>query len=130
MKGLNLITTAQNGETQRYTLLLHRSVPDRTVDLGSLSSSVGVLSPAFSPKVDTYTLHLPADATSVQLTAAAASPFARVSTSDQGEAGHSQSATIPVDVDPGQSTVIRFFVTAEDGTQKLFQVQVTRDLPK
>ncbi len=130
LKGLNIVTTAQNGETLRYTLLLHRSAPDRTVDLASLTASAGTLAPAFSVKVDTYTLHLPADATGVQLTAAAASPFARVLASDQGEAGHSQSATIPVDVDPGQKAVIRFFVTAEDGTQKLFQVQVTRDLPK
>ena len=130
MKGLNVVATAQNGETLRYTLLLHRSAPDRTADLGSLTATAGVLSPAFSVKVDTFTLRLPADATGVQVTATAASQFARVSSSDLGDPGRSQSATVPVDVDPWQRTVIRFFVTAEDGTQKLFQVQVTRDLPK
>lgn len=130
MKGLNVVATAQNGETLRYTLLLHRSAPDRTADLASLTATAGVLAPAFSAKVDTFTLRLPADATGVQVTAAAASQFARVSASDLGDPCRSQSATVPVDVDPGQKTIIRFFVTAEDGTQKLFQVQVTRDLPK
>lgn len=130
LKGLNIITTAQNGETLRYTLLLHRAAPDRTADLASLTASAGALTPAFSVKVDTYSLRLPADATGVQLTAAAASPFARVSTSDQGDAPRSQSATVPVNVDPGQKDIIRFFVTAEDGTQKLFQIQVSKDQPK
>ena len=128
MKGLNIVATAQNGETLRYTLLLHRSAPDRTVDLASLTASAGTLAPAVSPKVDTYTLKLPSDATGVQLTATAASAFARVAA--EGDLARSQSATIPVDADPGQKVTVRFYVTAEDGTQKLFQVQVSRDLPK
>jgi hypothetical protein len=128
MKGLNIVTTAQNGETLRYTLLLHRSAPDRNVDLASLTASAGTLSPAFSTKVDTFTLKVPADAQSVQITANAASPFARVA--NQGDMPKAQNLTIPVSVDPGQKATIRFFVTAEDGTQKLYQVQVTRDLPK
>ena len=128
MKGLNVITTAQNGETLRYTLLLHRSAPDRNVDLASLSASAGTLVPAFSTRVDTYTLRLPADAANAQLTAAAASPFARVA--NQGDVPRAQSVVIAVDADPGQKTSVRFFVTAEDGTQKLYQVLVSRDLPK
>ncbi|HTP57778.1 MAG TPA: cadherin-like beta sandwich domain-containing protein, partial [Spirochaetia bacterium] len=128
MKGLNIIATAQNGETLRYTLLLHRSAPDRNVDLASLSASAGTLSPAFSTKVDTFTLKVPADATSLQITASAASPFARVA--NQGDIPKAQNVSIPVDVDPGQKATVRFFVTAEDGTQKLYQVQVARDLPK
>ena len=130
MKGLNLVATAQNGETLRYTLLLHRASPDHTVDLASLSASAGTLAPAFSTKVDAYSLRLPADASGVQLTAVAASPFARVSSLSQAGAGQSQSATLPADVDPGQKTVVRFVVVAEDGTQKIFQVQVAKDLPK
>ena len=78
MKGLSIIATAQNGETLRYTLLLHRASPDHSVDLSSLGATAGTLSPAVSSKVDTYSLRLPADATGVQLTAAAASPFAHV----------------------------------------------------
>jgi len=128
MKGFNIVTTAQNGETLRYTLLLHRSAPDSTADLASLTASAGTLAPVLSAKVDTYTLHLPADAAGVQLSATASSPFARVA--NEGDSARSQSVTIPVEVDPGQKATIRFFVTAEDGTQKLFQVQVTRDLPK
>ncbi len=130
MKGLNIVTTAQNGETLRYTLLLHRSAPDRTVDLASLSVTAGALSPAFSPKLDTYSLRLPPEATGIQLTVVTASSFARVSLSGQTGTARSASATFPIDVDPGQKAVVRFFVTAEDGTQKLYQVQVTRDLPK
>jgi hypothetical protein len=130
MKGLNIVATAQNGETLRYTLLLHRSAPDQAVDLASLNASAGALTPAFSPRVDTYSLRLPADAVGVQLTVVAASPFARVSLPNQAGAARSQSLTIPIDVDPGQRAVVRFFVTAEDGTQRLFQVQVTRDPQK
>ena len=128
MKGLNIITTAQNGETLLYTLLLHRSAPDSTVDLVSISATVGTLTPSFSTKVETYSLHLPADAANVQLTVTAASQLARVAS--EGDPPRSQNATIPVDVDPGQKGTIRFYVTAEDGTRKLYQVQVTRDLPK
>jgi len=128
MKGLDIMTTAQNGETLHYTLLLHRSPPDRMVDLASLSASAGTLTPSFSTKGDTYTLRLPADAANVQLTATAASQFAHVA--NEGDPPRSQSVIIPVSVDPGQKGTIRFYVTAEDGTQRLYQIQVTRDLPK
>lgn len=127
MKGLNVIATAQNGETQRYTLLLHRNEPDHSAELLSLSASAGTLTPAFSPKVDSYTWKLPADAADAQLTAVAASPFARLSGPNASETGRTQA--FPAAVDPGQKTVMRFFVIAEDGTQKVFQVQVARDLP-
>ncbi len=130
LKGLSLIVTAQNGETLRYTLLLHRAAPDRTVDLSALTSTAGALSPAFSARVDTYTLRLPSDATGVQITATAASPLSKVSVFGQTSGTAAQSATVPVDVDPGDQAVIRLVVTAEDGTQKLFQVTVTRDAPK
>jgi hypothetical protein len=130
LKGLNIIATAQNGETLRYTLLLHRSAPDRTADLSSLTASAGTLTPAFSVKADTYSLRIPADAKDVQLTAVAASPLARVSLFDQSTASPAQTLTIPINVDPGTQNVMRLVVTAEDGTQRLFQVNVAREVAK
>jgi hypothetical protein len=124
MLGATLTVTAQNGERMRYSLLVQRAAPDHDTNLASLSASAGSLAPAFSAKQEGYTLRLPPDVTMTQLTAAAASPFASVVFSIPTATEPGPSKTVTLTLGPGEKSLARFLVIAEDGTSRSFQVQV------
>jgi hypothetical protein len=127
MLGLSILVTAQNGESHRYSLLVLRAGPDHSAALSSLSTSAGVLSPAFSAKQDAYILRIPADAAVAQLTAVASDSRAIVVYSGQRDAASAASATAALALAPGERTLVRFLVIAEDGTSRAYVVQAARD---
>ena len=122
-----LSVTAQDGSERAYALEIRRSDPDSNANLASLQATQGFLVPAFSPKTVSYTLSLPADAASVQLTAAAESPVASVGVLDDPSVAPAATQTLALAVEPGQSRVVSLIATAEDGTQKLYRVSIRRD---
>ena len=123
---LYVAVTAQDGSQKRYLVEVRRAAPDRNADLGSLTVSSGALSPAFSSKIISYTVILPATAETVQITAAAASSVASVGVEGQA-LPKASSQTVNVSVPAGKLVSVNIFVTAEDGTQKLYRVQVSRE---
>jgi hypothetical protein len=127
MLGVTVVVTAQNGESQRYSLLVQRGGPDRNANLASLSASAGSLTPAVSAKQDSYSLRLPADVPSARITAVAAGPRALVVFSSGKEEAEGAGTSVTVSVEPGQKSLVRFLVVAEDGTPRSYQVQVLRD---
>ena len=133
-----LTVTAEDGSERPYNLEIRRSDPDSNANLASLTATEGLLVPAFSPKTVAYTLVLPAgspqegtqatpSAAPLQLSAAADSPLAAVGVLDDPALRPAPAQTLSLEVSPGQSRVVSFIVTAEDGTQKLYLVAVQRE---
>ncbi len=121
---LAVTVTAQDGNTQRYLLDIRRQPPERNADLASLTPSAGSLVPAFNARIVSYTLRLPAAVEVAAFNLAAASRVATVSVEPPAALAGS---TLSVPVAAGQSLVVNIMVTAEDGTQRLYRVGVTRE---
>ena len=123
---LAVAVTAQDGKIQQYVLDVRRAPPDPNADLGSLTASAGVLSPIFSPRIISYAVSLPASIDSVKLTASAASAVATV-TVEGSTATPAAVQTFTVPVASGATETVNLIVTAEDGTQKMYRVRVSRE---
>jgi hypothetical protein len=126
---LGVAVTAQDGSVRHYVVEIRRAQPDRNSDLASLSASAGALSPQFSPRLPVYTVLLPATAETVQLSASAASPTSLVGVAEQPGIKLAQGQAITLAVAPGATTVVTFVVSAEDGSQRAYRVQVIRQAP-
>jgi hypothetical protein len=123
---LVVAVTAQDGNVLRYLLDIRRSPPDSNADLASLTVSAGVLSPVFSPRIVSYTVSLPAAAETVSLTMVAASKVATVSSElPLAQSGAAQLIIVPAS--PGKIVTVNIMVTAEDGSQKLYRINVSRE---
>lgn len=122
-----LSVTAQDGSVQRYALDLRRGQPDRNADLASLVASGGSLSPAFSARAVSYDLVLSASVDSVKITASAASPAATITVAEQPGVKPAPSQSLTVAVAQGSATVLTFVVSAEEGSQRLYRVRISRE---
>jgi hypothetical protein len=123
---LAITVTAEDGSEQQYLVDIRRAPPDRNADLVSLSVSAGVLSPAFSPRIVSYRVGLPASAEGVAVTAVAASPVASVSVAELPNLTPAPRQVVTVAVEPGATNAASFMVVAEDGSQRIYRVQVQR----
>lgn len=97
--------------------------PSSDADLTQLLPSEGTLTPAFDPGVLTYSIFLANDATEITLAPTASEPNATITVN--GTIVPSGAASAPVFLAVG-STTIDIVVTAQDGTTKTYQVNVTR----
>jgi hypothetical protein len=122
--GANTITvsaTAEDGVTATTrTITLTRAAPD--LELRSLTASGGTLSPAFDAETTAYSLALPYDVSSVDITAAAVNPAWTLKI--QGIETDSSAVAVPV----GAST-ISVSVTALHGETREYTIAVTREAP-
>jgi hypothetical protein len=123
---LTVTVAAEDGTLLQYMVNIRRAPPDRNADLAALSVSAGDLSPVFSPRVVSYSVGLPASAGSVVVTAAAASPVASVSVAELPALKPAPRQVVTIAVDPGAINTASFIVIAEDGSQRLYRVQVQR----
>ena len=123
---LAVAVTAQDGRTVQYVLDVRRSPPEANADLGSLAASAGVLSPFFSPRVISYTVSLPSNVGSTKLTATTASAVATVAVEGQSTKP-AITMTYTVAVANGATETVNLIVTAEDQSQKLYRVRVSRE---
>jgi hypothetical protein len=114
--GTNTITVRVTSEdgfyTSYYTIYVTRE-PSANADLGSLSVSVGTLSPAFSADITDYTVTVPSTTASIEVSAATADTAATLY----------QEAN-PVILSAWGPTTINIQVYAEDGTYKNYTVTV------
>jgi hypothetical protein len=124
---LLVLVTAEDGTERTYNLEIRRSDPDSNANLAAIESTQGILVPAFSPKTVTYTLVLPAEAASVELSATTQSPVAAVGLLDDPSVRPKAALRLNLTVDPGGSREISLIATAEDGNQKLYRVVLKRE---
>jgi hypothetical protein len=88
--------------------------------------SAGVMSPIFNPRIVSYTLSLPAAAETVNLTLVTTSKVAKISSElPLAQSGAGQVISVPAS--PGQIVTVNIMVTAEDGSQKLYRILVSRE---
>ncbi len=124
---LILSVTAQDGGVLRYRVEVRRSAPDHNSDLASLAASTGVMSPPFSTRAGSYALALPASADSVRLDVAAASPSATVQIAGQPVVNPAAQMSYSLSIVPGTVASVVFIVRAEDGFQRQYLLQVSRE---
>ena len=109
--------TAQDGKVLRYFLDVRRMPPDSNADLSGIAGSAGILSPLSTPRMVSYTASLPSNVETVKLTLTTASPVA--------QSGATTVVTVPAAA--GKVLTVSIIVTAEDGSQRLYRVNVSRE---
>ncbi|OOL16832.1 hypothetical protein BRY73_11715 [Ochrobactrum sp. P6BS-III] len=124
--GSNTVTTtvtAQNGTTTKtYTVNIIRA-QSGNADLVGLAPSAGTLDPAFSPSTATYSLTVPTDTSSLQLTPTSADATATIAVNGATVLSGSASAALSLGTGTTTLTVV---VTAQNGTTRSYTVNVTR----
>lgn len=109
---INLVTTAQNGATETYTIMITRRKNSNT-NLSSLSVAGFSLTPSFNKNVVEYTLNVGAQTKELDITA-----VPEVNTSTYEITGNSNFKN-------GENEV-KITVTAEDGSEKTYTITVNR----
>jgi hypothetical protein len=120
---INVSETSTNSRT--YIVLLKRATVTGNNSLASLTVSPGTLTPAFTANTLPYTVNVATNVESISVTPTLSDPNATM-TVNGGPAISGQASTVSLNDDPGQSTVIPIAVTAQDGTQKTYSVNVIR----
>lgn len=109
----NITVTSESGESKIYTIEVTRDKSSNNY-LALLSALEGSLSPNFTKEVTEYTMDVPYEITSLNLTTVAEDGSALVEVEGN------------IDFQIGSSNMVYIAVTAEDGTVKKYQIQVTR----
>ena len=125
-KDVSIHVAAQDGNVKTYTVTIKRAAPSSNNNLSALSVTPGTLSPAFSADQLAYTVDVPTNISSVDVSATKADPDAVISGSlsvGTGQAGGQ--ASIPLGT-PGTTTAVSITVRAPDGTSKEYSVTINR----
>ena len=120
---INVVVTAQAGNTRTYTVTVTRA-GSSNANLSNLVLSTGTLNPSFSPSVTSYTASVSNSTTSITVTPTVQEPNATVKVN--GVSVPSGTPSGPISLNVG-SNVINVVVTAQDGTtMRTYTVTVTR----
>ena len=109
-----ITVTAQNGAKKVYTVTVNRKAASTDNTLQSLTVSEGALSPTFDPSEIVYNVTVPYEITSITLAATANDILSTVA------------GTGTKNLNIGNNS-FAITVTAENGTQKIYTVNVTRE---
>lgn len=117
--------TAQDGySTHTYTLVVTRATPrSNDATLSAISLSAGALQPVFSAPTSSYTVNVPYTQTSVSVTATRNESHATITVNGNAIASGVASGAVILTVGNNNIPVV---VTAEDGTQKTYTVNIVR----
>jgi len=111
-----LVTSQDSSRTRTYTIEIKVNAPSDDATLSGLITGTGVLVPLFSPSHTNYSLTVPVETSSVNITA------------QRNDANASVSGDGNIDVSSG-STTADITVTAEDGTSTLTYTILITVLP-
>ncbi len=130
-KEVEIIVTAQNGDTKTYTITVTRAI-SQDANLKSITVSQSALSPAFNKDVQMYALPLTSAQPSVKFTitkndtTATFSSLVVNTTSTGGSSVPYTSGTVNVSLTPGQIKYVIITVRAQDGTIKDYIIRIVR----
>ncbi|UVT16575.1 MAG: cadherin-like beta sandwich domain-containing protein [Nitrospira sp.] len=121
---INIAVTAQNGSQKTYSVNVIRAALGGNNNLSGLSVTPGPLSPAFTTNTEDYTVNVESGVTSVTVTPTEQDTAA--STTVNGQVTNSgQARTITLN-GAGSNTLINIAVTAQNGSQRTYSVNVIR----
>lgn len=120
---ITITVTAQNGNPKTYFIAVSRGVSNNN-NLQSLSISPGSLSPSFRANTTNYTVDVASSVTTVNVTPRLQDTDASMSVNGQ-TTNSGQVRTITLN-GPGSNTFITIVVLAQNGTQKIYTVGVSR----
>ncbi|MBS0152492.1 MAG: cadherin-like beta sandwich domain-containing protein [Nitrospira sp.] len=125
-KDVSIHVAAQDGSVKTYTITVKRAAPSSNNNLSALSVTSGTLNPSFTADQLNYTVDVPTDITSVDVSSTKADPDAVMSGSVSGGAGQaSGQATVTLGA-PGTAASVSITVTAPDGTFKTYSITINR----
>jgi hypothetical protein len=119
--------TAQNGTQKTYTVGVNRAALGGNNNLSSLTVSQGTLEPNFNANTTSYTVDVASTVTSVTVTPREQDTAA--TTTVNGQATNSGQARAITLNGAGSNTLINIAVTAPNGNQKTYSVNVIRAAP-
>jgi Cadherin-like beta sandwich domain/Bacterial Ig-like domain len=120
-----IVVTAQNGNPKTYQVTVSRGVSGNN-NLGGLTVSPGPLNPTFNANrtSTSYTVNVASTVTSITVTPRVQDPAATMTVTPPGTIS-GQARTITLN-GAGSNTFINIVVTAQNGTQKIYTVNVAR----
>ena len=121
---VDIVVTAQNNTSKTYTILVNRGGLSSNNNLQNLTVSPGSLTPSFNPNLQSYTVDVPNTVGSVSVTPTRQDPNATITVNGTpATSGQGRSITLN---GAGSNTFINIVVTAQNGTQKAYTVNVAR----
>ncbi len=120
---ITITVTGQNGSPKTYILTVSRGVSNNN-NLQSLGISPGTLAPAFSAGTTDYRVNVVSSVTSVTVTPRLQDTAATMTVNGQATTS-AQARTITLRA-AGLSTLVPIVVTAQNGTQKIYVVEIFR----
>jgi Cadherin-like beta sandwich domain/Bacterial Ig-like domain len=122
---INILVTAPNGLQKTYTVNVNRAALGGNNNLSSLTVSPGPLTPAFTATTTNYTVNVASGVNSMTVTPTLQATTASMTVN--GQATNSGQARTITPLNPaGQTTTIPIVVTAQNGSQKTYTVNVNR----
>ena len=121
---INIVVTAQNGTQKTYSVNFIRASLGGNNNLQNLAVSPGTLAPAFSTGTEDYTVNVASAVTSIAVTPTQQDPNATITVNGQATTS-GQARTITLN-GAGSNTLINIVVTAPNGSQKAYSVNVIR----
>jgi hypothetical protein len=119
-----IIVTAQNGSQKTYTVGVNRAALGGNNNLSALTVSPGNLDPDFDEDTLVYSINVGSNVGSVSVTPTRQDSNATITVNGQATTS-GQART--VNLNPaGQTTIIPIVVTAQNGSQKTYTVNVVR----
>lgn len=125
-RDISIHVAAQNGSVRTYTITVKRAAPSSNNNLSALNVTSGSLTPPFTAAQLTYTVDVPTNISSVDISATKADPDAVMSgavSAGTGQASGQAPMTLGM---PGTATTASIMVTAPDGTPKSYTITVNR----
>ncbi|CUS35863.1 exported hypothetical protein [Candidatus Nitrospira nitrosa] len=121
---VNIVVTAQNGTQKTYTANVARAALGGNNNLQSLAVSPGALDPAFAANTTSYTVDVASSVASITVTPTRQDPAATITVNGQ-PTNSGQGPTITLN-GAGSNTLVNILVTAQNGSQKNYAVNVSR----
>lgn len=119
-----IVVTAQNGTQKTYTVGVNRAALGSNNNLSSLTVSQGTLEPNFNANTTSYTVDVASTVTSVTVTPREQDTAATTTVNGQAtNSGQGRAITLN---GAGSNTLINIAVTAPNGSQKTYSINVIR----
>ncbi len=121
---INIVVTAPNGSQKTYTVNVNRAALGGNNNLSGLTVSPGSLDDPFNANDQNYTVNVASTVTSVSVTPRRQDPNATITVNGTpSNSGQAQTVTLN---GAGLNTLINIVVTAPNGSQKTYTVNINR----